>query len=120
MIEKSGVKNSRVGKFMVEKSGVERSGVEAWGWTVRGWNVLQPLPAISPSNKFAIEIGSALIPTFDENNKHNISRHFIIVSHTIDNSDYFSSSDVCIKLRKVTWFRDNTFQTFRYKEEYKG
>ena len=74
------------------------------------------LPAISPSNKFAIEIGSALI---DKNNKHKISRHFIIVSHTIDNSDYFSLLELCIKLQKVTRFRDNTFETFRYKEEHK-
>ena len=78
------------------------------------------LPAISPSNKFAIEIGSALIATFDRNNKHKISRHFIIVSHTIDNSDYFSFLDVCIKLQKVTKFRDNTFETFRYKKEHKS
>ena len=72
------------------------------------------LPAISPSNKFAIEIGSSLIATFDKNNKQKISRHFIIVHTT--KQDYFSLF-ICIKLQIVTRFRDNTFETFRYKDD---
>ena len=75
------------------------------------------LPAISPSNKFAIEIGSSLIATFDKNNKHKISRHFIIVSHTTMKQDYFSFLYLCIKLQIVARFRDNTFETFRYKDD---